>query len=144
MTHFIPCLLLAAAGILDPIEDATLHPRTPDTLFSTQVRDVLLIVGAAVIMALILFLWAYLTRKNRQRHSASTRGARAIYRAEKGALASDGRRRRIRKRRHEHPENLRRNPTLAEAGGLPPLAPEDPKPDPAPPAPAEPPRPPAP
>jgi hypothetical protein len=33
---------------------------------------------------------------------------------------------RVRRRRRDHPENLRRNPTLQETGGLPPLRPDEP------------------
>jgi hypothetical protein len=140
MTHFIPSLLLAASDLLNPLEESPLPSRSTNTWFTSQMRDVLLVVGAALIMALVLFLWAFLTRKNRQRHSATSRGTRLIYRSEKGAVSSDGRRRRVRKKRREHPDNLPRNPTLAEAGGLPPLRPEDPSPPPSPNPPAVPPQ----
>jgi hypothetical protein len=130
MTHLFPVLLFAASGMIDPLEDTPLPQHPPDTFFSSQMRDILLIIGAALIMALILFLWAYLTRKGRQSHSASSRGTRLIYRSERGSSSDGQKHRRRRKRRPDHPDNLPRNPTLAEAGGLPPLRPEDPQPDP--------------
>ena len=84
----------------------------PNGMFGLSLREVLLVVGVIVALASILFLWAYLTRRNPRR------------KAEKGVLyRSDERSEgkvKVRKKRSRHPDNLPRNPTLAEAGGLPP------------------------
>jgi hypothetical protein len=61
-----------------------------------------------------LFFWAYWTRRDPRRKAAD--GARVLYRSEDRANGKV----KVRKRRRRHPENLPRNPTLAEAGGLPP------------------------
>lgn len=85
-----------------------------------------LILGAVLILAALLFFWAFFLRKRPQ----SQRGSLVLERAPREDpehTGSSGRRRR-RKRKAEHPENMPRNPTLAEIGGLPPLRPEDAEP----------------
>jgi len=131
-------LLLLGAAIPDPIQDAPvpLTDNRTSNLSSFQMRDILLICGAAVAMGLVLFLWAYLTRKNRQQEAAASRGARILSRPDRDHSEHHGRKGRVRmrKRRRDHPESWGRNPTLAEAGGLPPLRPEEPEPRPPSPA----------
>jgi len=88
-------------------------------------RDILLISGVAAVLALSLFLYVYMTRRNRHTHSAT--GARAIYRAEKRAEPEDSEgRQRVRRKRRRKEEFERRNPTLGETGGLPPIRTEEP------------------
>lgn len=100
-------------------EPTTVNPN----LGSSGLRDVLIVICAASAMGLALFLWAYLTRRSRRRRAANSRGMRMIER--RNGEDADGKRRKLRKRRRQHPDNLPRNPTLAEAGGLPPLRPEE-------------------
>lgn len=68
-------------------------------------NDVILILAAGLTLALLLGLWVRYGRRNRSGSSAS---------ASAMTLESGGRRRRRR-------EPLRRNPTRAETGGLPPI-----------------------
>ncbi len=92
---------------------------------SGYLRDALLIGGVAAVLALSLFLYVYVTRRNRRTHSAS--GSRAIYRAEKRAEPQDSEgKHRVRRRRRRKEEFERRNPTLGETGGLPPVRTEEP------------------
>jgi hypothetical protein len=92
-------------------------------LFGYNMRDLLLLGGMVLVLAVTLFLFAYLTRKNR-RETIALANTRPIYR---DAPEEDSERRRYRKkrRRRSHPEFLPRNPTLQETGGLPPLRPEE-------------------
>ena len=101
-------------------------PDTPVTqLFGLGLRDILLIIGVALIVGLILFMWVYLTHKSRHQ-SSGHQLSRPIYRAEKISPEVASRRVKTRKKRRRHPDNLPRNPTLGETGGLPPLRPEEP------------------
>lgn len=93
-------------------------------LFGYNVRDILILGGMVFILATALFLYAYLTRKNR-RATIGLAHSRAIYRAEEHD-DSEPRRYRKKRRRRGHPDLLPRNPTLQETGGLPPLRPEEP------------------
>jgi hypothetical protein len=99
-----------------------LGSREPSKLLGLSVRDVALLVGLAGLIGLALFLWAYLTRRDRRRYLSRSAG----YHAEHTPSAPRDERVRVRKRRRDHPENLRRNPTLQETGGLPPLRPDEP------------------
>jgi len=122
----LPLLLAALAG--EPLAGDPLPGSGTSNFFSANLRDILLISGVALALSLILYLWAYITRRDRQRHAATQRGARAIYRSERGASHHHTERRgRSRKRRRKNPDMLRRNPTLAEAGGLPPLRADEPE-----------------
>ena len=94
---------------------------------SGYLRDILLITGVAAVLALTLFLYVYMTRRNRR--SNATTGARAIYRAEKRSHDDDDDpegRHRVRRRRKRKEEFSQRNPTLGETGGLPPIRAEEP------------------
>ncbi len=114
--------LLAAAN---PLDDNPLPDARPSQLFGLRLHDILLVLGAAIALGLVLFLWAYLTHK-RRRHSSHAL-SKPIYGAEKKpSEANPGERMRIRRRRRRHPENLPRNPTLGETGGLPPVRPDEP------------------
>ena len=82
-----------------------------------SLRDILLITGVAAVLGLTLFLYVYMTRRNRR--SNATTGARAIYRAEKRTDDDDAEgRHRVRRRRKRKEEFSQRNPTLGETGGL--------------------------
>ena len=119
--------LLALAG---PLSDSPLPDVRPSQLFGMSLRDVLLVAGVGLVLGLVLFLWVYLTHKTR-RHSQSSQGlSKAIYRAEKESPdVSASKRTKMRRKRRRHPDNLPRNPTLGETGGLPPIRPEEPPPE---------------
>jgi hypothetical protein len=106
------------AAVADP-DGINLTDAQPTQLFGMNLRDVLLLIGAVFILATVLFLWAYATRRSRRAVAAHPR---AVYRAEPMEEDDDrGRRFRKKRRREEHPDNLPRNPTLSETGGLPPV-----------------------
>jgi hypothetical protein len=113
--------LLGAAASPAP----ELAPVPAPTLFGAQLRDVLIVMGAAAILGLTLFLYIYITRRDRRTNSQT--GARAIYRAEKRKRSDDdSSKRKFRKRRRHREEFTTRNPTLGETGGLPPLRTDEP------------------
>jgi len=114
--------LLAAAG-LDTMDTPQIEGEA-SKLFGYNVRDMMILGGMVVVLAVALFLFAYLTKKSR-RATIGPAGTRAIYRAEERE-DGDARRHRKKRRRRNHPEFLPRNPTLHETGGLPPLRPEEP------------------
>ncbi len=112
-------LLLAQIDV-----DEVLPPRGNRGSF--RFDDTMVIVGAALGVALLLFLWAYFIRRGRNRRS------RTLHRS--GVRPGDqehssgfftGRRRR-RRRRRSNPDERPRNPTLGETGGLPPPRPDEP------------------
>ncbi len=110
---------------LEPPEEQAIRDGAGrgSSLFSGEMG---LILGAVLVLAALLFFWAFFLRKRPQ----TQRGSLVLERAEREdpeRTGSSGRRRR-RKRKAEHPENMPRNPTLAEIGGLPPLRPEDAEP----------------
>jgi len=124
VTTFLPFL----AAALNPLDNNPIPDAQPSKLFGLGARDLILIVGVAVVLGLILFLWAYFTHKD-GRHSSTHRLSRPITRAKKMTpeeKAEAARHVRIKKRRREHPDNLPRYPTLGETGGLPPIRPEEP------------------
>jgi hypothetical protein len=116
--------LLFAAKATDTLPPA-LQGKEASKLFGLSMRDLMLLAGIGLIIGLVLFLWAYLTRRERRRHIS--RISPAIGGAERHVRASEpDERGRVRKRRRRHPDNLPRNPTLGETGGLPPIRPDEP------------------
>ena len=79
--------------------------------------DLVIILGCVLALAAVLFFWAFFFRK-RPKH---VRGALVVTRARKNDDAEPDSGRRRRRRRAEHPDNWKRNPTLGETGGLPPV-----------------------
>ena len=89
-------------------------------------NDTSLILAAALVVAAVFFFWAFFLRKRPE----TRRGSLVLERAKGESperYGASGRRRR-RKRKPDHPDNLPRNHTLAEIGGLPPLRPDEPEP----------------
>jgi hypothetical protein len=78
----------------------------------STVAQVLIYFGALFLVALAVFAWAVFRTQHRQRHSHHNRLKPAP-------------------KHQRQPEDLPRNPTLAEAGGLPPLRTEKQPPSPA-------------
>ena len=106
-----------------------LPAQKPSKLFGLSMRDILLLLGLLAIIALGLYLFAYLTRRKHRRHLS--RSGQDMWRSERRAQREkekeSGRTRvRIRKKRREHPDFRPRNPTLGETGGLPPVRPDEP------------------
>jgi FtsZ-interacting cell division protein ZipA len=97
--------------------------------------DVLIVLGAIVLVALIVFFCVLLFRKDeKHRHKHHHRHHRKSYR-ERIHKTTSGIKELIRQhRRRSHREHRPINPTLAQTGGLPPLRRET-KPPPPPPQP---------
>ncbi|HWW03173.1 MAG TPA: hypothetical protein VNZ64_25960 [Candidatus Acidoferrum sp.] len=115
MNHFPPFL-----ASLD-IEEVSVPWHTP----SGTAKATFVLLGAMVLVASILLIWAAFFRKHRRQHSQlhhhhhhpstgqpPTAEANALE-----SIAAPHKRRRRRRRRDHRP----RNPTLAETGGLPPV-----------------------
>jgi hypothetical protein len=116
-----PFLLAAVAP--NPDEEAIREAASRSApLFGGETTWIL---GAILVVVGVVFIWAIFLRKRPQTQRGSFVVTRARPEARERA-GSSGRRRR--KRKPDHPENLPRNPTLAEIGGLPPLRPDDPEP----------------
>ena len=97
---------------------------------SPAMRDMLIVFGAVLLVALGLLLWASVAYKRRRRRSSLHRehheqksSANAPANNAETGQTSHSRRRRRRRREHRP-----RNPTLAETGGLPPIR-SDPPPE---------------
>ena len=108
-------LLLAAADLLDP-QLPVPTSTDPSPILS---REVIIIACIVLILGILLFLIAYFTRKSR--HGRSDSRTQVLYKADKKkASESSPDRVKMRRKRRRHPDNLPRNPTLGETGGLPP------------------------
>ena len=88
--------------------------------------DVLLILGAGILLSMVLVVWAvrYVQRgRRRRRHHHQSRPAIPEHSVDSGKASR--RRRHRRRRRRSGQEHRPRNPSLAETGGLPPVRSED-------------------
>jgi hypothetical protein len=112
--------MLLLINLFATVADIEGLPTAQSTkLFGMNIRDFMLLVGAVLVLASVLFLWAYAARRSRQVVAGHPR---ALYRAEPRESDEDGSRRyRKKRRRVEAPDTLPRNPTLSETGGLPPV-----------------------
>jgi hypothetical protein len=92
-------------------------PAAPNRLPSQVVPSLLLLVGLAILVLLIVILWAIFIRKPTEVRSSTPKLSQStpqVTETEDGRLRI---RKKHRKRRRDH---RGRNPTLAETGGLPP------------------------
>lgn len=98
----------------------TVFAEQPTKSYSRGLKEILLIIGIALVLSAALFIWAAFWRKRRRasshHHSSAQPG---------GEPPAEHKRHRRRRRKSSHPDKRPRNPTLAETGGLPPLRPED-------------------
>jgi hypothetical protein len=101
-----------------------LQPQQPSKLFGLSLQDILLILGVVAIICLALFIVVYVRRRGGREHLSRT--GRAVGRNDHYSESRSEERVRVRKRRRRHPDNLPRNPTLGETGGLPPARPDEP------------------
>ena len=86
---------------------------------STTVRDTLIIIGCALVLAAILFAGVYFFRKRKSHHHHHYPDPTTPVDSEEQTHSR--RKSRRRKRKPDHPDKRPRNPTLSETGGLPPL-----------------------
>lgn len=84
-------------------------------------REQLIILGVALALGILIFLWVYLFRKRKAADNPRSPSARVIL-DEKPESHSGRKRRKWREKRRDH---RARNPTLAETGGLPPTRPNE-------------------
>jgi beta-lactamase regulating signal transducer with metallopeptidase domain len=117
--------LILLAAQTGPDVQTQLQPQQPSNLFGLGLREILLLVGLIAIIALSLYVFAYLTRRKRRRHLS--RSGPEMWGADRHAQSErpEGRVR-LRKKRRKHPDFRPRNPTLGETGGLPPVRPDEP------------------
>jgi hypothetical protein len=113
-----PAAIFAQMG-LNP-EDKL--PKSGGVLPTDSLGGVVLIVGIGLALATLLFVAVYLSRQKRARRKGMVRSSRVLY--QESSRTSGSSNAKVRKRRKSHPDNLPRNPTLGETGGLPPLRPE--------------------
>ena len=106
------------------LQFSALDGLTPDKALGKTggmlVRDILLIAGALLVLAVILVIWA------RSASRRSKRRRRHHRRSEPGSTlpketASGSREHRHHRNRRQRRDHRGRNPTLDEAGGLPPM-----------------------
>jgi len=118
-------LTLLAAQTTADLQGQLPPHQPPSELFGLRVRDILLLVGVIAIIALVLYVFAYITRRKRRRRIS--RSGPEMWGANRHAQNErrEGRVR-IRKKRRKHPDFRPRNPTLGETGGLPPVRPDEP------------------
>lgn len=114
--------LLAGVG---PLFDPGVTPPSSNGGGSFWHSEFVLFVGGGLLFAVVLFLIVFLA-KSRASRGVVSRSPKTVYRDSDNSPATSSRRVRIRKKRAGHPDNRRRNPTLGETGGLPPLRPEEP------------------
>jgi hypothetical protein len=115
------------AGAFRVNEENSIRALIPS---GSTVAQVLIYFGALFLVALAVFAWAVFRTQHRQRHSHHNHPKPAP-----NAVSEDARGKKsfLRSRRihQRQPEYLPRHPTLAEAGGLPPLRTEKQPPSPA-------------
>jgi hypothetical protein len=116
---------LAGAGVVNA--ENALRSLIPS---GSTVSQVLIYFGALSLVALAVFAWAVFRTQHRRRHSHHNRLKPAPNAVSENA---HGKKSFLRSRRkhQRQPAYLPRNPTLAEAGGLPPLRTEKQPPSPA-------------
>ena len=109
--------ILAAANDMLSADDL----RTPATVArGLQMSDVLVIIAVALLLLTALVCWAIFIRKPK----AETR--ERVYKSRPHVEETeDGQIRKRKKHRRPRREHRQRNPTLNEAGGLPPVRPAD-------------------
>lgn len=106
--------------------DDYLKQRATEVGFTRSTHEMALLFGVFGVLAMALFLLAYLKRRKRRQGLSRSPHPPSFSQSEarkNAASAQRGRRRRKwHRRRREHRP---RNPTLAETGGLPPIRSED-------------------
>jgi hypothetical protein len=108
-----PLLLLAQ------VRPEATDPEAIRRTFKTNAgsnTEVIIILGCALALSVVLFVWAFFIRKRPK----SARGSLVVERRRVNAVKEEDTKRRRRRRRPDHPDNWGRNPTLGETGGLPP------------------------
>jgi hypothetical protein len=109
-------LILAASTVADPLGQLGVQPA-PRNLLGMRLTDILLIMAVTLLLATALILWAIFLRRPKD-DPAHPR----VYKSRPYAEERDDgtiRKRKKHKRLRRH--HRTRNPTLAEAGGLPPM-----------------------
>lgn len=119
----VPLLLAVDTAVPDVLAPPRGGPRL-------DLTDTLLVLGAIVVIAALLFFWAFYIRKRPSDKNGIPglveRRSRSRRSEPPDGSSADGHRVKVRRRRRRHhPENFPRNPTLGETGGLPPVRPDE-------------------
>lgn len=110
--------LLLAQVVTDTPEELAVRDAVKKNPWGIFGGETGMILGAILLVAAIVFLWAFFLRKRPQ----YAHGALIVERESKpgkGAGSGSSGKQKRRKRRPDHPDNWGRNPTLGETGGLP-------------------------
>ena len=101
----------------------TVFGEKPSKSYSRGLKDILIVVGVALVLSALLFFWAAVWRKRRRAHKSHHHHGDV----QPGGDPSIGKHKRHRRRHRKasHPDKRPRNPTLAETGGLPPPRTDD-------------------
>jgi hypothetical protein len=108
--------IFAASQVANPLDQLGVQPA-PRNLLGMRAGDMLLIMTIAVVLALVLVVWAVYFRKPKSERSESRVYKSRPYIEER----EDGTIRKRKKHKRLRRHHRTRNPTLAEVGGLPPL-----------------------
>jgi|SRR4051812_29626921 FtsZ-interacting cell division protein ZipA len=96
--------------------------------FGPGMREGLVVIGTMLLVILLPFIWAVFWRKRGRRkhhHHHSPAGSHASHRETASVVNDDETPAEKKKRRRRRREHRPRNPTLSEAGGLPPIKREE-------------------
>src|SRR5687767_4212788 len=116
MFHFSPIFLAMSEKLKNSL------PRTSVGKEIASPREQLIILGIALGLGALLFLWVFFFRKPKMPETAGNKSSRILLEAKSEKSHSGRRRRKWREKRRDHRP---RNPTLSETGGLPPTRPGD-------------------
>jgi hypothetical protein len=112
--------LFAAQDPAEVLGPPTAHSRT--NLTGLQITDLLVVISCILVILTILIVWAVFIRKPK-----SDLGRTRVYRSHHHAEVEerdDGTIRKRKRHKKQRRAHRQRNPTLSEAGGLPPLRPD--------------------
>jgi hypothetical protein len=107
--------IFAVSPVVNPLDQLGVQPA-PRNLLGMRASDMLLIMTIALVLALILVVWAVFFRKPKDdpAHPREYKSRPYVEERDDGTIRKRKKQKRLR-RQHRH-----RNPTLAEVGGLPP------------------------
>ena len=102
-------------------------PTVAPKVGGMRIQDMLAILVPVSVIMLLIVLWAVFIRKPKNEH-----GRTRVYKSaeEDFEELDDGTIRKKKRHKRRRRDHRTRNPTLAEAGGLPPMRPEDAPPPP--------------
>ena len=109
------------AAVTDPVDALGLPTGAPHGINNFRALDVLIIIAVILLVTLGLVCWAIFIRKPKNEHGR-TRVYKSSHRDHVEELG-DGTIRKKKRHKQQRRAHRTRNPTLSEAGGLPPVRP---------------------